>query len=97
MLPLTVVIAWVDFVLIRSTNSVVFGVLLVIPHIFLMLAYLRTYISVLAARATPGFPSINEIFEAVSKAPERSALRTCAMCDAPVLAATVQEQQCHGE
>lgn len=67
MLPLTLVIAWVDFVLIRSPNSFVFGALLMVPHVFLLFAYLRHYLSMLAMKADPGIPSGVEIMGAVLK------------------------------
>ncbi|MBN8829281.1 MAG: DoxX family membrane protein [Sphingomonadales bacterium] len=66
MLPLTVVIAWVDFVLIRSANSVVFGLLLVVPHLFLLLAYLRYYLPTAAIRAQPALPTGDDVAKALA-------------------------------
>ncbi|MGE0294538.1 MAG: DoxX family membrane protein [Hyphomonadaceae bacterium] len=76
MMPLTIVIAWVDFVLIGSSNSIIFGALLVIPHVLLMTAYLRPYMPMLAMRSEPGVPSKEELLDAVMKTRSQSALRT---------------------
>lgn len=53
MLPLTVVIAYVDYVLIAESQAVVFATLLVLPQTILMLAHLRSYLPMLALRAEP--------------------------------------------
>lgn len=54
MAPLTVVIAFVDFVLIGSLESIIFGALLAVPHALLFLAYLPRYLPILAMRSEPG-------------------------------------------
>lgn len=51
MLPLTVVIAFVDFMLIGTREAMTFGALLIVPHGLLMLAYIRSFLPLLAARA----------------------------------------------
>lgn len=61
MLPLTVVIAWVDFVLIREMRAIVFGCLLVVPQICLMLRYLSNYLPLFAMRASTDPVSIQDL------------------------------------
>lgn len=61
MLPLTVVIFWVDFGLIQSANSMKFGTLLVVPHLILLLLYMRNFLPVLAMNSEPKLVSIDEI------------------------------------
>ena len=53
MLPLTVVIAFVDFVLIGTREAMTFGALLIVPHGLLMLAYISNFLPLLVARAEP--------------------------------------------
>jgi putative oxidoreductase len=65
MLPLTVVIAFVDLVLIASTQSVTFGLLLAVPQAILMLSYLRAYLPVMTMRNAPGMPGLEEVKQAV--------------------------------
>ncbi|KKW92022.1 DoxX family membrane protein [Sphingobium chungbukense] len=69
MLPLTVVIAWVDFVLIVSPNSIVFGALLVVPQALLMLFYLRYYLPMFVMRAEPAAPTGEAVAQAVAATP----------------------------
>jgi uncharacterized membrane protein len=51
MLPLTVVIFWVDCVLIRTLEGFLFGGTTAVVHVALMFAYLRHYRGLLIARA----------------------------------------------
>lgn len=56
MLPLTVVIAYVDYVLIVEPRAMVFATLLVLPQAILMLAHVRCYLPILRYRANPSAP-----------------------------------------
>jgi putative oxidoreductase len=53
MLPLTVVIAYVDYVLIVESRAMIFASLLVVPQAILMLAHIRSYLPLLAYRGRP--------------------------------------------
>ncbi len=66
MLPLTVVIAYVDFILIATREASTFALLLVVPQALLMLANLRSYLPLLAMRGPEGIPSAAEIREAIT-------------------------------
>lgn len=61
MLPLTVVIAYVDFILIGSVEASTFAVLLLVPQAILMLANLKSYLPMLAMRGPIGLPGPEEI------------------------------------
>lgn len=66
MMPLTVVIAYVDFVLIVESRAMVFATLLVLPQAILMLAHLRSYLPLLGYRARPAaLPDATELRAAV--------------------------------
>lgn len=61
MLPLTIVIMFVDMVLINDLRAWIFALLLAIPQFALMLAHLRSYLPVLIMRNTVEPISIHEI------------------------------------
>lgn len=61
MLPLSIVIAYVDFVLIGSVEASTFAILLLAPQAVLMLANLRSYLPMLAMRGAVGLPGADEI------------------------------------
>lgn len=66
MLPLSVVISFVDFILIATPEASTYAVLLVVPQALLMLANLRSYLPLLAMRGPEGIPSAAEIHEAIT-------------------------------
>lgn len=66
MLPLSAVIAFVDFILIGTREASTFALLLIAPQALLMLANLRSYLPLLAMRGPEGVPSAAEIREAVT-------------------------------
>ncbi len=56
MLPLTLVICYVDYVLVVEPVPIIFATLLVVPHTLLMIFHLRSYLAILACRAEPAPP-----------------------------------------
>ena len=66
MLPLSVVIGYVDFVLIGTREASTFALLLLVPQALLMVANLRSYLPLLAMRGPEGVPSAAEIREAIT-------------------------------
>ena len=66
MLPLSVVIGYVDFVLIGTREASTFALLLLVPQALLMVANLRSYLPLLAMRGPEGIPSIAEIRAAIT-------------------------------
>lgn len=68
MLPLTVVIMYVDFGLIRSQTSFTFGSLLTIPHFTLLFANMRAYLPMLAMRQSANGFTAGELKSALLKA-----------------------------
>jgi uncharacterized membrane protein YphA (DoxX/SURF4 family) len=61
MLPLSVVIAYVDFILIGSREAATFAGLLLAPQAVLMLFNLRSYLPMLAMHGAPGLPTGTEV------------------------------------
>lgn len=55
MLPLSVVISFVDFILIATPEASTYAVLLVLPQAFLMLAHIKQYLPLLTMRSEPVF------------------------------------------
>lgn len=55
MLPLSVVISFVDFILIATPEASTFAVLLVVPQALLMLAHIKAYLPILTVRSEPTF------------------------------------------
>jgi uncharacterized membrane protein YphA (DoxX/SURF4 family) len=68
MLPLTMVIIFVDFGLIRSQTSYTFGSLLTIPHFILLFANMRAYLPMLAMRHRANGFTAGELKSALLKA-----------------------------
>ena len=68
MLPLTMVIAFVDFGLIRTQQSYTFGSLLTIPHFALLFANMRAYLPMLAMQHRANGFTAEELKSALLKA-----------------------------
>lgn len=61
MLPLTIVIMFVDMVLLNDLRAWIFALLLVIPQFALMLAHLSSYAPMMAMRSAAKRPDLDEI------------------------------------
>lgn len=57
MTPLSVIIVWLDFVLIASPQTIIYGALLVVPQAWLMLSLLHAYVPMMRARHAYAAPS----------------------------------------
>ena len=65
MLPLSVVIAFVDFVLIGTREAATFAALLLGPQALLMIASLRSYLPMLAMHGPTDLPGLDEIRDTI--------------------------------
>lgn len=65
MTPLSVIIVWLDFVLIASPQTIIYGTLLMIPQAWLMLSLLHAYVPMMRARHAYAAPSLANFCAAV--------------------------------
>jgi len=65
MLPLSVVIGYVDFILIGSREASIYALLLLLPQALLMVAHLRSYLPLLAMRGPAEVPTAADIRTAI--------------------------------
>lgn len=63
--PLSVIIVWLDFVLIASPQTIVYGALLVVPQAWMMLSLLHAFVPTMRARHAYAAPTPANVCAAV--------------------------------